>query len=117
MINHGSRKYVDHFQPQLGSDYIPSLKWADRYKYLGVQMGRERLGSPAGLIQELLKDVEAICASPLADWQKVNTINTFILSKANYYLSASTVDRTWCIQLDAGVRRLIKRASSYPKEQ
>ena len=41
MINHGSRKYVEPFQPQLGPDSIPSLKWADRYKYLGVQMGRE----------------------------------------------------------------------------
>ena len=29
MINHRSRKYVDNFQPLLGSDLLPSLKWAD----------------------------------------------------------------------------------------
>jgi len=43
MVNRGGRKFVDKFQPTVGPDPIPSLRWDDHYKYLGFQMGRQRL--------------------------------------------------------------------------
>jgi len=43
MVNRGGRKFVDKFQPTVDPDPIPSLRWDDHYKYLGFQMGRQRL--------------------------------------------------------------------------
>ena len=97
---------MDDFQPSVGPDLIPSLKWADHYKYLGFQMGRERLGSPNGLGEELLKDVDTISNSLLTDWQKIEAINMFVLSKASYHLNAASLDKTWVTKTDAAIRRI-----------
>ncbi len=93
-INRNNRKYVEPFQPTMGPDLIPALKWVDHYKYLGVQMGRQRLGSRGELEEEILRGVETISSSLLADWQKVKAANIFVLSKANYYLDAALVDQS-----------------------
>ena len=69
-------------------------------------MGRERLGSPNGLGEELLKDVDTISNSLLTDWQKVEAINMFVLSKASYHLNATSLDKTWVTKTDAAIRRM-----------
>ena len=63
----------------------------------------------------MVKDAEAICSSALMDWQKLDALNTFVLTKASYQLSAFTVDRTWCQRVDAQVRRVVKKAMMLPK--
>lgn len=62
-----------------------------------------------------MKEADTICSSALTDWQKVDALNTFVLTKASYHLSTATVDRTWCQQVDARVRRLVKKAMKLPK--
>ena len=114
-INHSGKKYVDKFQPLLGPDRLTPLKWGDRYKYLGVQRGRTTENSPKELADTIVKEVEATCNSLLTDWQKLDAVNTFILSKASYQLSASIINRSWCQQVDAQVRRAMKKATKLPK--
>ena len=114
MINHGSRKYVDKYRPKLGEDVLPALKWNDRYKYLGVDRGRIAERSPTALAEAMLSDAESICKSALADWQKVDALNVFVLTKASYHLSAATVDRTWCQKLDARIRKFVKKGLKLP---
>ena len=115
MINHSTRKYVDKFQPRLGLDLLPSLKRGERYKYLGVQRGRTAERCPKELAEAIVKEADTICTSALTDWQKLDALNTFVLTKASYHLNAATVDRTWCQQVDARVRRLVKKAMKLPK--
>ena len=115
MINHGSKKYFAAFHPTLGSVQLPSLKWGDRYKYLGVQRGRMAEGSPTELEENILKATEAVCTSLLTDWQKVDALNTFVLTKASYYLSATMVDRSWCQKIDASIRKSLKKGLRLPK--
>ena len=104
MINRGSRKYVDNFQPLLGSDHLQSIKWGEKHKYLGVQRGRTVKRSPVKMKDTITKEAETICNSALTDWQKLDALNTFVMTKVFYHLNASIVDRSWCQQVDACVR-------------
>ena len=71
--------------------------------------------SPKALAEDSVMETEVICNSALADWQKVDALNTFILTRASYLLSASTIDRTLCQHLDARVRRAVKKTMKLPK--
>ena len=115
MINSPSRKYVEPFHPNLGQDPIPALKWEDRYKYLGIQTGRERLRSMDELETSIVSDAEKILNSALTDWQKIDAINTFVLTKASYFLCTYVLNRTWATKIDAKIRRLVKKATKLPK--
>lgn len=115
MINNSNRKYVEHFQPKLGPDLLPALKWEDHYRYLGVQSGRQRSGTKKGLEESLTLDASKILDSGLTEWQKIDAISTFLLTKANYNLNASVLDRTWATRIDAKIRRLVKKAMRLPR--
>ena len=51
----------------------------------------------------MVKDAEAICSSALTDWQKLDALNTFVLTKASYQ------------QLDARIRQAVKKSMKLPK--
>ena len=115
MINRGSRgRYVEPFSPLYGSEPIPALKWEDTYKYLGVEIGRPRSGKVDPLLQQIEELVDTILGSLLTDWQKVDAINTFAMSKLTYALNSSTLNRSWAARLDAIIRRKLKKAIRLP---
>ena len=63
------QKYVELFEPAIDvSASIQALKWKDSYKYLGVQLGRERRDSMEDLAQSMLEEAEKIAHSPQAEW-------------------------------------------------
>ena len=113
--NSGGRKYVENFLPTLGTQPIPALKWEDTYKYLGVSIGREPTRSLNTLGQAIIKDVERICKSNLTDWQKIDAVNTFIITKADFALQMSLINQKWCKEIDAKIRTLVKQALGLPK--
>ena len=115
MMNSKSRKYVESFSPKLNNQHIPALKWEERYKYLGIKVGREKMCSLAELKQEIISDSELIGNSLLAPWQKVEAINMFVISKAQYHLRASTPFRTWAQSIDKKLRNIIKSALKLPR--
>ena len=92
--------------------YIPALKWEDHYKYLGVQAGRQTSGSMNDLSNSMLADAKNIMESPLTDWQKVDALNTFILTKPSYFMNAAVLDGGWVNKIDA---RLVKKATRLPR--
>jgi hypothetical protein len=47
--------------------------------------------------------------------QKVDTINTFIIAKSNYYLRAALPSISWVQQLDNEIRATLKRSIGLPK--
>ena len=90
-LNSQSRKYVESYSPILDGKPVPALKWEQTYKYLGVQFGRTRISTLTDLSKTILAEAELIAKSLLADWQKVEAINIFVLAKAQYHLLASTL--------------------------
>ena len=116
MINSSSRgRYVEPFSPEFGGQRIPALLWEDAYRYLGVEVGRLRPDTATTqLSRQILEVVDTILDSRLADWQKVDAINLFALSKVNYLLSTSILNRTWAAKLDSEVRKRVKKSLRLP---
>lgn len=114
-INHRTRMYVEPYSPMLNNQAIPALKWDERHKYLGIQIGRTRLSSLTELKDTILAEAELIATSLLADWQKVEAINIFVLSKARYHLRASTPHRTWTQSIDKKIRQILKPQLKLPR--
>ena len=69
MISNRNQKYVKPFEPQV-EEANSIFKWEDTYKYLGIQLVRDRRGTMDDLAQSMLSAAEEICSSVLADWQK-----------------------------------------------
>lgn len=86
VINGRPRKYVESYTPTLQGSIIRALKWDDRYKYLGVEVGWRRATSLNKVKKAIVKDTTAVCSSLLTNWQKVEAINIFVVSQATYYL-------------------------------
>ena len=85
VINGRPRKYVESYTPTLQGSIIRALKWDDRYKYLGVEVGWRRATSLNKVKKAIVKDTTAVCSSLLTNWQ-VEAINIFVVSQATYYL-------------------------------
>ena len=115
MINNRKRKYVEPFEPDIGNGHtIPALKWEDTYKYLGVLLGRERKGSLDTLANEMAEMAGKVASSGLTDWQKVDALNTFVLTKATYQFNTAVIDQTWATKVDAKLRKAVKKALRLP---
>ncbi len=116
IINNSSRGcYIDPFSPNLLGDPIPALKWEDSYKYLGVKVSRVRSGQVDALMDDVLSVVDRILASKLTNWQKVDAINTFALSKLSFQLSSASLNRSCSAKFDALVRQRVKKSLHLPK--
>lgn len=114
-INSRRHKYVESYSPTLNNESIPALKWEDRYKYLGTEFGRSRDSTLNSLKSTLLKEAELIANSLLTDWQKIEAINIFVLSKANYHLRASTPYRIWARSIDNKIRKILRPRLKLPR--
>ena len=115
MRNAGSRKYVQSYSPKLCNDVVRALKWGERYRYLGVDTGRERLKSLTDLRDRVLMEVKKVTESLLTDWQKLDYINMFIISKFSYQLRAALPLPGWARDLDIKIRALVKKALGLPR--
>lgn len=67
------------------------------------------------LKSSILADATAICSSVLTDWQKIDAINTFVISKLQYYLRAALPSRSWVQTIDDSIRALLKKGLSLPR--
>ena len=94
-VNHSSKKYVDPFELFFGSSPIPALKWEDRYKYLGCELG----ANPKAALEEskrlFLEESTTICQSLLTDWQKIDAIKRFTKPQLDYKLRTLLPSRSW----------------------
>jgi hypothetical protein len=65
-----------------------------------------------------MRDVEAtvdkILRSLLTDWQKVDAINVFAISKLTYHLNSSCLNRSWATKLDGLIRGKLKKSIRLP---
>ena len=103
------------FEPDIGNGQtIPALKWEDTYKYLGVLLGRERKGSLDTLANEMAEMAGKIASSGLTDWQKIDALNTFVLTKATYQFDTAVIDQTWATKVDAKLKKAVKKALRLP---
>ena len=77
-------------------------------------MGRTYSGNRDKLSSSILEIVDKILASKLTEWQKVDALNLFALSKATSQIHSSLVNPTWAAGLDSVVRKKVKKAFRLP---
>ena len=114
-INSSPHKYVQSFSPLIKGKPVRALKWSERYRYLGVETGRTGIANLDALRQTLVNETSAICSSLLTDWQKIDAINTFVISKATYYLRAALPTLGWVRQIDKEIRSAVKKGLQLPR--
>ena len=63
---------------------------------------------------KVVETVESIVKLKLTDWQKVDAINTFAMSKLTYHLNSSCLNQSWAANLEATTHRQMKKAVKLP---
>ena len=54
-------------------------------------------------------------SSGLTDWQNIDALNMFVVTKATYQLENAIVDQTWATRFDSQLRKLEKKGLRLPK--
>ena len=81
-----ARQRVTPQEYHLGPTVVPSMRWEDRYKYLGIKTGAGHSSDLDGLGREYASDVGAIMKSDLTDWQKIDAVHRFAKPRLVYAL-------------------------------
>ncbi len=83
-------------------------------RYLGISFGRPRQGSNDGLTNSVLEVAEKILSSKLTEWQKIEAVNMFAISKTDHFLHTSSANSSWADSLDSRIRKLVKKHLRLP---
>ena len=62
----------------------------------------------------MVEDAGKILDAPLTDWQKVDALNLFVVSRVTYHLGATTINRTWAAKTDSILRKMLKKCLRLP---
>jgi len=114
MVNCEAKRYVDSFQPKLGSSSIPALKWEDRYRFLGCELGSEPKAALEEAKHKFLEESTAILQSLLTDWQKVDAIRRFTKPQPDNKLRTLLPSRSWAKEVDRSLRSALKKGLRLP---
>ncbi|XP_067124880.1 uncharacterized protein T26G10.4-like [Centruroides vittatus] len=94
---------------------IPRLSPSEYYKHLGVPTGYARSNTAAEVFDSILQDAEKLDTSRLAPWQKIDALNTFVLSRLPFHLTlGSTLKRT-LDRVDKTTKKLVKKWMGHPQ--
>ena len=86
-LHDGSHAVNTSFQVQ--NQPIPTLSEEDSYRYLGVPIGLvHNINDLPSLLPKLIQDLDRINESPLAPWQKLDAIRTFVQPCLTFSLRA-----------------------------
>ncbi|XP_067390548.1 uncharacterized protein T26G10.4-like [Emydura macquarii macquarii] len=90
-----------------GDPMIP-LEEGQAYQHLGMPTGFRVWQTPEDTIQEILWATSRIEASLLAPWQKINTLNTFLIPRISFVLRGSAMAKVPLNKADDVIRHLVK---------
>ena len=94
---------------------IKCMEQGEAYQHLGVPTGLYVDQTPDDTIAHMIADLQAVEASLLTDWQKLDAIRTFILPQAQFVLLTARVAKKSFELLDKAVKRVAKAALHLPR--
>ncbi|XP_023210577.1 uncharacterized protein LOC111613450 [Centruroides sculpturatus] len=94
---------------------IPVLGNDDAYRHLGVPTGFGKHDTPAATINGILQSLVKLHTSKLAPWQKVDALNTFIMPKLTFCLTAGTTPKSALTKIDRATKRYVKKWLGLPQ--
>ena len=91
------------------------LKDGESYRHLGVPTGFRAAQTPSGTIEQMLDDLDSIDTSPLAMWQKIDAVSTFIMPRLDFIARGGFVFKTLLYPVDKSIKRLAKKWLHLPQ--
>ncbi|XP_046393029.1 uncharacterized protein T26G10.4-like [Ischnura elegans] len=71
---------------RLGGGTPAVMREGEGYDYLGIPTGYKVEQTPGRLIEQIIENINALDASLLAPWQKIEALNMFLLTKLDFNL-------------------------------
>ncbi|XP_046404452.1 uncharacterized protein T26G10.4-like [Ischnura elegans] len=102
----GGRVRATEFR--LGGGTPASMAEGESYDYLGIPTGFNVDQTPGRLIEEIVENIDALDASLLAPWQKIEALNMFLLTKLDFILRGDRVRKGPLKIMDKRVKRALK---------
>ncbi|POM69209.1 Hypothetical protein PHPALM_14528 [Phytophthora palmivora] len=101
----------DTVELALDDEVIPPLDMHEGYTYLGVGDGlkhAQHRGSMGPVLQDVKRMMAAIFRSPLAPWQKIKALKTYVYPKTDYLLRHIRAYRTQLESVDSALARNLR---------
>jgi len=93
----------------------PALSKNEVYEHLGVPTGYHVAQSADKALKRICHNLQHISDSLLAPWQKLDTINTFILPRVSFHLKNGVVQKRPLNMLDRDIKRIGKKCLNLPQ--
>lgn len=103
-------------RPSPGSSFLidgvpfKAIQGGDFYRYLGTPIGLDRWQTNSAVLTTFREELQAITASSLRPWQKLDALRTFAFPKLSYHLRASSFQAQDLDKRKGGLDRWILRA-------
>ncbi|XP_023211847.1 uncharacterized protein LOC111614713 [Centruroides sculpturatus] len=94
---------------------LPVLGKDDAYCHLGVPTGFSRCDTEKATTDGILHALVKLHNSKLAPWQKVDALNTFIMPKLTFFLTAGTTPKGILTKIDRATKRYVKKWLGLPQ--
>ena len=94
---------------------LTPLDRGEAYRYLGRPVGHTRLTQPPlQVIAEARRDAALLLESPLAPWQKLDAVRTFIAPRLTHCLRLGVLPKGELEKLDSSIRWRVKGVLNLP---
>ncbi|CAD1472494.1 unnamed protein product, partial [Heterotrigona itama] len=100
---------------RLAGEDLPVMGEGDAYAHLGIPTGLRVEQTPYGDIGDLVADLEAVNASLLAPWQKIETVAVFLLPRLDFVLRGGAVRKAPLGEVDRALKRMVKGWLNLPQ--
>lgn len=115
VIDGASRQVLGHIF-SLNGAVIPALSKDDSYIYLGANAGFKLDKNIEGTIDTIKRNINDIDKSLLAPWQKIDALNTFVISKLGFAMRTTSISKTAINELEKETTRNLKKWGNLPKQ-
>jgi hypothetical protein len=97
----------------LKNEKIQALDIGNYYEYLGKQIGIGNDRSPTQMLKSFISDIYKINRSLLSDWQKLDAIKTFVISRLGFILRNGDVPRSVLKQVDRALIDVSRKIANF----
>ncbi|XP_023215159.1 uncharacterized protein LOC111617978 [Centruroides sculpturatus] len=111
----GKYQCSDSSNFRIQNSNIPCLGKNDSYHHLGIPTGFTLGRSADSTIDGIIADIKHIDNSPLAPWQKIDCVSTFLTSRLTFHLTLGKVHKKRLSQLDTVIKRNVKKWMNLPQ--
>lgn len=94
---------------------MKALNDGEAYQHLGVPTGFRVQQTPVAELARMCEDLHKVDVSPLAPWQKLDAVRTFLLPRLEFIMRGGGMKKTAFYKFDRKMKAAAKRWMSLPR--